>query len=269
VDVIFFTDDTFFIRSNEEIKLFSREYKKKINLPFICCTDPLNFNETKLKLLLDAGLKRIKMGIETGSEEINRNLYNRFITNKKILTIAKTLNKYRNKMLLVEYQFIIANPYETEKDILATIDLLEKLPRPYYFQVFSLVFSPGTQLYYKAMNDGIIKFKKNTCYDVNYVNYGRNLMIKSKKLNTLYLNLLLTLMGGTVTSSRYKLLPRSLLKLLINKKIIFFFNKYTFLTKILIKISPANLGIKLSLVFKAYARNLWTLVRRWIASIIL
>lgn len=235
IDFVWFTDDTFLIRSVEEIALFCKEYKKKVGLPFMCYVDPLTFDETKLRLLIDAGLKRIEMGIQTGSEKINKNLYNRFVTNERLIAVTKIINKYSHKMVPPEYQIIIANPYETEKDVLSTIDLIQKLPKPYFLQPFALVFFPGTQLYYKARNDGIIKSKKDTCYDVCYTAYKENLMNKFKKLDTIYLNLILMLMFGRVTSSRYGRLPRPVLKLLLNKMIVRFFNKFQFLIELLIR----------------------------------
>ena len=138
-------------------------------------------------------------------------------------------------MVPPEYQIIVANPYEKEKDVLSTIDLIQKLPNPYFLQPFALVFFPGTQLFYKARNDGIIKSKKDTCYDLHYMAYEENLMKKFKKLDTIYLNLILILMRGRVTLSRYGRLPKPLLKLLLNKMIIKFFNKLQFLTKLLIR----------------------------------
>ena len=237
IDFIWFTDDTFFIRSIEELTLFTKEYKKKIGLPFMCYVSPLTFNEAKFKLLVDAGLRRINIGIQTGSEEINRKIYNRFITNKCFIDVLKIINKYKHKMILPECFIIIANPYESERDVLATINLLQELPKPYFLMVFNLVFFPGTRLYYKAMNDGIIK-SKNSCYNINYLNYRENLIIK--KLNTVYLNLILTMMRGKVTFSRYGLLPKLLLKLLLNKMVIRLFNKSKFLTRSLIKLSPVN-----------------------------
>jgi radical SAM superfamily enzyme YgiQ (UPF0313 family) len=236
IDLIWFTDDSFFIRSEKELEEFSREYKKKIDLPFMCYVDPLTFNETKLKLLLDVGLIRIDIGIQTGSEKINKYIYNRFLTNECLISVAKVINKYKHKMAPPEYQIIIANPYEIEQDVLATINLLQNLPKPYHLQPFGLVFFPGTQLFYKAINDGIIKSQKDSCYSVHYTNYVENFMIKSKKLNTLYLNLILALMGGRVTISRYGWLHRYLFKLLINKSVTHFFNKFEFIIKFLLNI---------------------------------
>ena len=238
IDFIWFTDDSFFIRSIEEISLFSKEYKKKIKLPFMCYADPLTFNEEKLKLFLDAGLEKIQMGIQTGSEEFNRNIYNRFITNKDVIRTAKILNKYKNRMIPPEYQLIIANPYETQKDVLATIDLLEKLPKPFFCQPFSLVFFPGTQLFNKALKDGIIKSQTDSCYNLNYIDYMKNLTIKNT--NTLYLNFILLMMWGDATRLAYGVLPKPLLKLFLNKIAVRFFTRFKFLTQLIIKLLSSS-----------------------------
>jgi len=238
-DFIWFTDDSFSIRSIDELKLFAKEYKKKINLRFQCYVDPVTFSEEKLKILLDAGLKRIEMGIQTGSEKFSRNLYNRFITNKQILNTAKIINKYRHRMSPPEYQIIIANPYEKEEDILATINLLKELPKPYYLQVFAMIFFPGTELYYKAINDNI-KIHKNHMYKFNYANYKPNLLTKFKLLNTMYINFILLLMNGKVTLSKYGSLNKYLLNILLSRHTIHFFNKFNFITIMLFKILPIN-----------------------------
>ena len=163
------------------------------------------------------------MGIQTGSEEINKNIYNRFVTNKQVITTTKIINKY--KMLTPEYQFIITNPYETEKDVLDTLDLLEKIPKPYYFISMSLVFFPGTQIFHRAKSDGIIRSKEDSCFNIEYMEYRKH--IKLKKLDELYLNMILALISTKiVTSWRYGLFPRPIFKLLLNKTVVRFFNKF-------------------------------------------
>jgi len=234
-DFIWFTDDSFFIRSVEELKLFSKEYKEKIGIRFMVYVDPVTFSEEKLKILLDAGLKRIEMGVQTGSEEVNKNIYNRNIKNEQIMKIAKILNKYKHRMSPPEYQIIIANPYETEEDILATIKLLQELPKPFYLQAFAMVFFPGTEIYHRAKNDGMIKSKVDTCYNLYYTDFRNHILKRSYTLKTMYLTMVLILLNGKTLG--YGFLRRPVLKFLINKSVINFFNKFEFLTKILINFS--------------------------------
>ena len=54
------------------------------------------------------------------------------------------------------YDIIIDNPYEFRKDIIETLNLVLEIQKPFRLQLFSLVFFPGTRLYQKAQNDGII-----------------------------------------------------------------------------------------------------------------
>ena len=42
---IWFTDDTMFIRTMQELELFAREYKEKIDRPFLCYTSPNTFKK--------------------------------------------------------------------------------------------------------------------------------------------------------------------------------------------------------------------------------
>jgi len=246
-DFIWFTDDSFFIRSVEELKLFSKEYKEKIGIRFMVYVDPVTFSEEKLKILLDAGLKRIEMGVQTGSEGFNKNMYNRDIKNDHIKKIAKILNKYKNRMSPPEYQIIIANPYEKEEDILATIKLLQELPKPFYLQAFALIFFPGTEIYYKAIRDSVVKSKVDTCYNLHYIQFTKNLTVKLKKIDNLYLNLLLVWMDGNATNLKYGYLTKKLLHLLLHRKSIQFFNKFKFITRLLLKITPKEKMFKFPL----------------------
>ena len=153
---IWFSDDSFFAADIEEIKGFSQIYKKTIGLPFYCLTNPLDITEEKLSLLLDAGLRRLQMGIETGSEKIQK-LYNRSIANKKVREAAHIINKFRSKMDPPTYDMILNNPYEDEEDIFESLSLLVGLPKPNRIQIFSLSFFPETSLTKKAIEDNIIK----------------------------------------------------------------------------------------------------------------
>ena len=52
--------------------------------------------------------------------------------------------------------FIGDNPYETDDDRQETLDLLCRLPKPFYFNYFSLTYFPGVDLTERALRDGHI-----------------------------------------------------------------------------------------------------------------
>jgi radical SAM superfamily enzyme YgiQ (UPF0313 family) len=156
IEAIQFFDDTFFARSSDHLAQFAELYKERVGLPFYCQASPNTLTEKKLQLLLDAGLIYVEMGIQTGSAAI-RELYRRTESNEKILAAAKLLNAYSHRLIPPDYHVIIDNPWETMEDSLATVKLLYEIPKPYGLCISSLVFFPGTALYVKAHEDGIIR----------------------------------------------------------------------------------------------------------------
>ena len=197
-DSVFFAEDSFFSRDIKDLELFRKEYQRRINLPFSCYADPRHITEEKLNILKLAGLDKMFVGIQTGSEHINKNIYNRFCSNDVVLGASKLINKYN---MNVEYQIICSNPYERERDLLDTIVLLKRLPKPYFLQVFSLSFFPGTKLNEIAKQDNL---------DTN---------ISSRPLKNLYLDCVLRAMSGKVTELKYGYIPAFLLNVLVRYRI--------------------------------------------------
>ncbi len=211
-------DETLLARPVEEIREFAERYKKEIGMRFKCLADPTTMDYEKLKLLVDAGLTDIIIGIQSGSDRINLQIYKRYIKRSQVVNAAKILNKFKGK-LAVMYDMITTNPYEKKEDVLDSIRLLMEIPKPYFLSVNNLVFFLGTPLYEKAVKDGVIKSKKDSAFDLNY--WDRWKHIKLKKKNA-YLNLVLNLMRGSVTEKRYGLLPAPVLRFLIKDKVVDF-----------------------------------------------
>lgn len=160
-------DDVFVAAPTQRIVDFARLYKQKVGLPFYCIVSPLTINEPKLLALLDAGLVRVSMGIQSGSARIQK-FYNRPMDNEAILKAAHLIHEHTDRMLPPIYDVITDNPYEETQDQLATLELLHQIPSPYKLLMFSLVFYPGTALYDKARADGLIKSEREEVYNRNY-----------------------------------------------------------------------------------------------------
>ncbi len=218
-------DETLFARPLADFQEFNRRYKKEVGIRFKCLADPPTMNEEKLALLVDAGLTDIIIGIQ-GSERVNFEIYKRYITDAQTIKAAEIINKYKDKVAVM-YDVITTNPYETSQDVINLINLLIKLPKPYYLSVNNLVFFFGTPMYEKAIQDGIIRTKKDSAFDLNY--WDRWKHIKLKKKNA-YLNLVLNLMRGPCTDKRYGLIPYFVLKRLIKPGFVNFNLKHNFLT---------------------------------------
>ena len=151
-------DDSFIARSYEEIDTFSRLYAERIGLPFFALAEPMAFSRKKVKRLRDCGLSELQVGIQSGSERLNRDVYKRKIPNLKVLDMARFINAHG---IDVTYDLIFNNPYETVADLKETIGLLLKMPSPYKLQGYNLIFYPKTEITEKALRDAHISRSEN------------------------------------------------------------------------------------------------------------
>lgn len=209
---VFIDDDVFSVRTKDELIEFSEKYKKQINIPFHCYFTPRFIDEEKLKILIDAGLNYAMIGVQTGSEAVNKNIYNRNFTNKMVLDASKLLTKYNDKLKPARYDFIVSNPYETGEDIIETIDLIKNMSTPFIVQISNLIYFPGTVMRKRVIEDKIYEESnlKNTLGikdDIGHLKYEE----KER-----YLNTMLRCMNGKVTDKKIGLLPRSFIDPLIN-----------------------------------------------------
>ena len=105
------------------------------------------------RLMRDAGLWAATMGIQSGSERIRRDCYERETSNEEIIEACEMFARHG---VVRNLDFIGDNPYETDDDRRETLDLLCRLPKPFYFNYFSLTYFPGVDLTERALRDGYI-----------------------------------------------------------------------------------------------------------------
>jgi anaerobic magnesium-protoporphyrin IX monomethyl ester cyclase len=148
-----FQDDCFFVHGREWIQRFCEEYKKYIKLPFMVRAIPSLLDREKLFMLRDAGLSVVIMGVQTGSDRVNFEIYNRKVHFSTVMKAAKLLAESK---VTPYYEMIVDNPYETEKDEMESIDSMAKLPRPYTISLAHLTFFPGTLLTDRALKESTV-----------------------------------------------------------------------------------------------------------------
>jgi len=203
---VFFCDDSFLDRSVSELDRFRELYKERAGLPFFCLGTPFGITREKMGILTDAGLIYIQMGIQTGSPRTTR-LYNRSITNQKLLEVTDILHKFSDRTLPPRYDVIVDNPFETSKDMAKTIRLLSKIKRPYFIQYFCLTLLPGTELLRLANEEGLIT-------DMITEVYRKQLFYKRKT----YLNCLLYLFNAPTPPILIRCLAAGPFRLLFDRR---------------------------------------------------
>jgi anaerobic magnesium-protoporphyrin IX monomethyl ester cyclase len=148
---VFFYDDIFTI-NNPWIIEFAGQYKKYIGLPFKILIHPQSVQEDVMRLLVDAGCIYVDMGVESGSEEIRRNLLKRNMTNDDIVRTAAILKKVGLKFCTLN---IVGFPTETREQMWQTYELNEKI-RPDGTIVSIFYPFPKTELAEYSLKNGFL-----------------------------------------------------------------------------------------------------------------
>lgn len=126
VKKIHFWDDIFSIHK-EWLKVFLPRYKVEIGLPYWAYVYPQQCDKNICALLKNAGDVEVRMGIQSGSEEVLLKQYGRPAPREMVLNAARNLAEAG-----IDYSIdiITNNPLETEEDCGKTLDLLLELPQP-------------------------------------------------------------------------------------------------------------------------------------------
>ena len=162
-----FHDDTFVARPIDQLREFRDAYSQRIGLPFACYAHPADVTEDKIRILCDAGLGKVGMGIESGSRRLLK-LYRRGSSNAKVLAAACVLHRFSDEMSPPWYDMIVDYFNETEADAIESFHLLEQLPVPHTLHVFSMVLWPGTELYALEKEKGTITDDEKQVYQASY-----------------------------------------------------------------------------------------------------
>ena len=146
--------DEIFPWNREWVLEFAKEYKAKIGLPFEAWGHPrITSDPVCIKAMVDAGLSKMVIGIQSGCPTVRKDIYMRNETQEQIYKCANALAE--GKVPLVIYDFILGHPFETSEDLKETLELCRKLAKPFRLQLHGLSFLPGTPIEDIAVERGV------------------------------------------------------------------------------------------------------------------
>ncbi len=146
ISTVVFHDDSFMALPYKVLEEFCRLYTREIGLPFaVIGLVPTYVTQEKMALLVHAGMNRVRMGIQSGSQRI-LDFYERQTPLQRIRESCAIINRFSSRMIPPAYDLILDNPMETAEDTAATLDLLYGLPKPYTLNLFALRVIPNTRL---------------------------------------------------------------------------------------------------------------------------
>ena len=142
-----FHDDSFMAIPYGQLEEFAELWREELSLPFaVYGVIPNYVRQDKFELLSWAGMNRIRMGIQSGSQAM-LDFYKRPTPPEKILGAGKVIASFAPKYHIpAAYDIIMDNPIETRDDVKATLQLLYEMDRPYTLFIYSLKVIPNTGL---------------------------------------------------------------------------------------------------------------------------
>jgi radical SAM superfamily enzyme YgiQ (UPF0313 family) len=178
-----FQDDSFMAIPYPQLEEFAELWKDELDMPFaVYGVIPNYVNREKFEILTWAGMNRIRMGIQSGSEQI-LDFYKRPSPPVKIKAAGEVIGEFAARKdgkgpyhLPPLYDIIVDNPVETRQDVIDTLQLLYELPRPFNPLIFSLKIIPNTGLEQAMKERGIDLEAISSSYHVIPPRYGNLLL---------------------------------------------------------------------------------------------
>ena len=150
IEMVNFHDENFLSHDIGFLEAFTAEYRARVNRPFMFACIPIYIKHDKMKLLKDAGLVWIRMGLQSGSDRVLRDVYKRKSFRQHFLAAAAVLDD----LAIAAYcDVILDNPFESVEDQLETIRTLLAAPRPFYLQLYSLSAYFGSELHGRILRE--------------------------------------------------------------------------------------------------------------------
>jgi anaerobic magnesium-protoporphyrin IX monomethyl ester cyclase len=132
----------------------AERFPAEVGLPFETFGHVSWVSEERIGLLKAAGLSFLWLGVESGSEQVRREVLNRREKDAQVLEAADIL---RRLDIEVGYEFILDIPWLTEENCRGTFEMLMQLPRPFTVHLHSLSFLPRTAITVRALEEGVIR----------------------------------------------------------------------------------------------------------------
>lgn len=143
---VYFMDDSFILMEDSAFEEFVERYPREVNLPLIITGLIPRFTTQKhIDKLVDAGMIRARIGIQTGSAKMLET-YNRKQTNREVLKVSKMFSIHAKEMMPLAHDIILDGYNETIEDTIETALLVSKLERPLVLNLASLTAYPGTDI---------------------------------------------------------------------------------------------------------------------------
>ncbi len=188
-DGMFFQDDTFTVRRQWVLDFCQQLIDEKINIIWGANSRADLVDLKLLKKMHKAGLRLIHMGIETGSQRVSDEIYNKGINISEVPAVVKSIRKLGIHCLCF---FMLGAPGETKEEIEQTIKFATSLDASEITATIATPL-PGTYLYaetkknYKITDDfSNFDYYKNRAFENPEISFKELKRLQKKLIIKFY-----------------------------------------------------------------------------------
>ncbi len=158
-----FIHDLFTARKDHIVEFCNKLINTEININWTCSARADTLDEELIRLMATSGCSLILLGIETGSQRMQK-IINKNLKISKVKDTIKLISKYNIQMLT---GYIYGFPHEEEEDLLQTLDLLQFCVEEMSIReilIQKCMCYPGTNIYYTNRNNLVFNEDNFTLY---------------------------------------------------------------------------------------------------------
>lgn len=154
---LIFYDSTFLSDFNHVEEMCKVMIRNKYNFKWTAQTQVHHKDKSIIKLMAEAGLVQMNLGLESGSPDVIRSMNKKF----DIQEFPEIVESYQNAGVGVCANLIIGSPSEDTRTIKETCKVFYHVDTEVIGEVQDLKLYPGSRWYRKAINDGLISSEWN------------------------------------------------------------------------------------------------------------
>ncbi len=172
-----FMDDNFTLSKKRIIEICDLIKKRKLNIQFETPNglSLRTLDKDVIDALVSAGLVRISLAIESGSDHIRNNIMKKKLKREKIYEIVEIIRKHTD--LFVSVFFVIGMPEETQETLEETYNMI-KYMNVDKVHLMNIIPFPSTEVFEQAKRDNILigidpdnMYKADDLYFKNFDRY--------------------------------------------------------------------------------------------------
>ncbi|MFH2136974.1 MAG: radical SAM protein [Candidatus Omnitrophota bacterium] len=194
---VLFEDDLFTYDKNW-LRIFSRQYKKEINIPCFIHATPKSIDDDIVSFLKNMSCYSVELGVQSLKRDIREKFLKRYYTNDQI---EKTIILLKGKGINCICDNIVGLPEEQEADLASMVEYYNKL-RPGKIELLRLEYYPKAE---------IIEFSSLSKDELDRINLGE--LVVSSRWHTPKINKMMLLIGLSY------ILPKKIISYMLHNQV--------------------------------------------------